>query len=244
VDLDHEMVSQELTSTQGQEPSTTLIAPSRSRSLLLARPGDEGDGDEGDGSGDGDGDGGEGDGSGDEGGQEQPTFDAAYVKKLRAEAAAHRKEAAEAKAKLKQREDAELSELEKAQKERDEAKATADTANAKVRDALLKATATAEAVKLNIIDPELALLAIRDKVTFSDDGEPENVTDVLAQLVKDKPHLVGEKSTPGAGGTGTNPAGGKGASITAESLRSMSQAQVADLMATDPEGVRKALSGG
>lgn len=46
---------------------------------------------------------------------EEKTFDESYVKKLRAEAAKHRKEAAEAKAKAQEYEDAQKSELERAQ---------------------------------------------------------------------------------------------------------------------------------
>lgn len=46
---------------------------------------------------------------------EEKQFDESYVKKLRAEAAKHRKEAAEAKAKAQEYEDAQKSELERAQ---------------------------------------------------------------------------------------------------------------------------------
>lgn len=46
---------------------------------------------------------------------EEKTFDESYVKKLRSEAAKHRKEAAEAKAKAQEYEDAQKSELERAQ---------------------------------------------------------------------------------------------------------------------------------
>lgn len=63
---------------------------------------------------------------------EPKTFDAAYVSKLRSEAAAHRKEAQEAKARVEEFENAQRSEIEKAQAKTTKAEQRAAEAEAKL----------------------------------------------------------------------------------------------------------------
>jgi hypothetical protein len=65
-------------------------------------------------------------------GSEQKTFDADYVRKLRGEAAAHRKEAQEAKARVEEFENAQRSELERAQAKTTKAEQRAAEAEAKL----------------------------------------------------------------------------------------------------------------
>jgi hypothetical protein len=66
------------------------------------------------------------------------TFDEDYVKTLRAEAAKHRKEAADAKARAAELENATLSETEKLKKEAEEGRKLAETATGKLRNANLR----------------------------------------------------------------------------------------------------------
>jgi len=65
-------------------------------------------------------------------GTEPKTFDAEYVRQLRAEAAKHRKEAQEAKARAQEYEDAQKSELEKAQTKAQKLEAEKQAAEAKL----------------------------------------------------------------------------------------------------------------
>lgn len=86
--------------------------------------GDAGDGDGGDGGGDG--------GDGGDGGGEPKTYDEAYVRKLRREAAQHRTEANTAKQKLQEIEDADKSETQREREAREAAEKRATEAEAKV----------------------------------------------------------------------------------------------------------------
>ena len=54
---------------------------------------------------------------------------------------------------------------------------------------LLAKEAMAALEKAHMIDAELAFLAIKDKITV-ENGEATNLEDLVAELVKAKPHLV------------------------------------------------------
>lgn len=161
----------------------------------------EGEGSGGGGAGDGEGGGEGGAGSGD-----TKTYDEAYVKQLRGEAAANRKKAAELEAKLKERETADLSELEKAQREAKDATEKLTATETRARARLAKSEVVAAATKLKFHDPAAAYKLISDDVEFDDEGEPKNVAKLIEQLAKDKPWMVdaGVKTSP------ANPGGGSG----------------------------------
>lgn len=161
-----------------------------------------------------DGNGGEGKGSGDDGkggnGSGEEKFDATYVKQLRQEAAANRKKAAEAEAKLKAREDADLSETQKLQKQADEANKKAEEAEQRSRQRVARAEVLTEATKAKLVDPDAAYRLIRDDIEFGDDGEPKNVATLIKQLAKDRPYLITRSTGSADGGSGHDSRGAGG----------------------------------
>lgn len=88
------------------------------------------------------------------------------------------------------RKNAALSETEKARKDADDAAARATALETKLvkRDALdaLKAA--------NVIDPDLAYLAIKEQIKVKD-GEGENIKALVEQFVKDRPAMVKAATT-------------------------------------------------
>jgi len=142
-------------------------------------------------------------------GQEPRTFDADYVSKLRAEAAAHRKEASELKSKVKEFEDAKLSETERLTKAAQEAQDLARTASEKASQRITRALLIAEASTLGFADPADATALIDARsIERDEDGEPTNLEKLLGDLAKAKPYLLGGESgtnrSPHVGAT--NPA--------------------------------------
>ena len=162
------------------------------------------EGDEGSGGGGAAGSGGaKGDGEnkgGDGAGEEK--FDAAYVKTLRQEAAANRKKATDLEAKLKARDDADLTETEKLKKQAAEATEKATQAEERSRQRVARAEVLTEATKAKIVDPDAAYRLIRDDLEFGDDGEPKNVVALIKQLAKERPYLVQKAAGSADGGAG------------------------------------------
>ena len=81
---------------------------------------------------------------------------------------------------------AKLGDLEKAQKQAADAQKQIETykqelVNSRVREA---------AITKGIIDPEIAALALKDKLEYGDDGMPTNLEKALDDLVKAKPYLL------------------------------------------------------
>jgi hypothetical protein len=156
------------------------------------------------------------------------TYDEAYVKQLRDEAAANRRKAADAEKRLKELDDANLSEA-------DKLKQRAEAAEKKVTDGqarIAKAEVKAAAASAKIIDPEAAYKLVRDDITFDKDGEPENVEALISDLVKNKPWLLG--SGDGGGGNPTNPQKG----------RPMTKEAAAELARTDPKEFNRRVNAG
>lgn len=131
------------------------------------------------------------------------TYDEAYVQQLRREAAENRVKRTEAERKLKDIEDAQLSEAEKAKKEATEAKAQLEQLQIQLRERSIRAEIGALATKLKLADVDAAFqLMNRSSVEFDDQGGPQNVETLLTSLVKDKPFLV---SQTGVTTSTTNP---------------------------------------
>lgn len=129
------------------------------------------------------------------------TYDAEYVKKLKAEAkeyrqakAAEKKEKEEYKAKLEAIEAEKLTEAEKDKKKITELeKQLTDiqgSIKAKDIDNLILKSLSGK----NIVDGEAAELLIKKELTELDDVTPEAVTKIVDKLIKDKPYLI--SSTP------------------------------------------------
>lgn len=145
-------------------------------------------------------------------GAKPETFSAEYVQELRREAAKHRTEASKLAAELKTHQDAQLSELEKAQKRAEELATAHEQATSALRleraqNAILQAAAEIG------VKPALAVKLLTPDVQFDDDGKPVGVKDALAALVKDNPELAATRTqaptttagNPGAGGQHVTP---------------------------------------
>jgi hypothetical protein len=86
----------------------------------------------------------------------------------------------------KKAQDAALSEVEKVNRRATEAEQQAQ----KYRQELISAQVQLAAQKRNIIDPELAALALTQTLEYGEDGMPSNLDKALDELMKNKPHLV------------------------------------------------------
>lgn len=113
---------------------------------------------------------------------------ARHSKKLSAYEKAE-KEAAEAK---KAAEEAQLSEIERIKKQHTEAEARIK----QYQQQLVMAQVKLAAKDKNIVDPDLAALAIQDKLELDENGLPTNLEKVLDDLVKNKPYLVMKPAEP------------------------------------------------
>src|SRR5690349_20203414 len=126
---------------------------------------------------------------------ETKTFDADYVKGLRAEAAKHRKEAAEARKRAEELETAQLSETEKLKKEAEDGRRLAESATTKLRsanlrDALAEQGFTGARAK--------AVARLLSGVEYDDEDEPKN----LKERLKAAESEFGDIAKAGASGGG------------------------------------------
>jgi len=137
---------------------------------------------------------------------EVKTFDEDYVRSLRSESAKHRSERNELRktveeldAKLKGYEDKSKSEVERITEEKMKLERDLADRDREMAEAALKAKVYAEASRLNIVDSEMAYLAL--DISSLDPDDPKSVQKALSSLVKDKPFLLkSAPPTPGAGG--------------------------------------------
>lgn len=170
-----------------------------------------------------------------------PEWAQALIRKEREDAGNYRnraKDRDDLAKKLKDIEDAQLSELDKAKKLAQEAEDRAKAIEAERRADRLTLTIEREARKLNIVDPEMAALAIQSKVEYDKDGQPTNVADLLKTLVKDKPFLVA--SEDGGGGTPpSNPP--RTGSLSIEQIKKMTSQQIAALPQAEYDKVMAAV---
>lgn len=168
--------------TKGQEPTTTGQAPADTTTATTTTP---------------------------PVGQEPPkaeTFDVEYVKQLRSEAAANRKKAAEAEAKLKEHEDAKLGETERLTKQVAELTAKAEAAERARQEALIRAAIDREAHKQGAVDADAVFALVdRSAVSIGDDGAVGGADKAVKALLEAKPFL----KAPAGNGTAAVPATGK-----------------------------------
>jgi flagellar biosynthesis GTPase FlhF len=150
------------------------------------------------------------------------TYDEAYVQQLRREAAENRVKRSEAEKKLKEFEDAQLSEAEKARKEASEAKAQLEQMQSQLKERTIRAEVGALAAKLRLADVDAAYqLMNRGGVEFDEQGAPKNIEALLTSLVKDKPFLV---SQSGVTTSTTNPP--RATALTKEQIARMSPDEI------------------
>lgn len=125
-------------------------------------------------------------------------------------------------ARLKEIEDAEKTDLERAQARVAELEAKETGWETERRDTMLRLAAHALKDELGVADVDLALAALdRSAIEYTDAGEPSNLKEQLEQLLERKPIL---KAQQGNGGGAPNLNGGSGATggpapaLTAEEL--------------------------
>jgi hypothetical protein len=98
-----------------------------------------------------------------------------------------------------------LSEVEKANKRATEAEQKIQQYQKQLVTAQVKLAAQAK----GIIDPDIAALAIADKLEYGDDGMPTNTDKALDDLIKNKPYLAAKPAEvpPGSPAQTAQPAG-------------------------------------
>lgn len=120
------------------------------------------------------------------------------VAALQAEIRAKNREAQSLRSRLatletaeKERQEAELSEVEKRDRKIAELERQLSDKDRQAQERLVRLETVRHASRLGFIDPEdAALLLPSGAIEFDDDGTPKNVEAVLKQLLKDKPHLA------------------------------------------------------
>lgn len=148
--------------------------------------------------------------------QEEQTFSAEYVRKLRQENAKYRTERNTALATIQEHEDAGLAEnqqfkelADKRQERIVELEQGLVERDDQLRDSAIRTTVFAEAAKAGFVDPEEAFrLADLSKVKVDDDGSVSGASESVQALAEAKPHLLktdGKTKAPDTGAT--NPAG-------------------------------------
>jgi len=81
-----------------------------------------------------------------------------------------------------------LGDLEKAQKQAADAQKQLETYKQELVNAQVKLAAKDK----GIIDPDIAALALKDKLEYGDDGMPSNLEKALDDLIKAKPYLLAQ----------------------------------------------------
>ncbi len=144
------------------------------------------------------------------------TFDASYVAELRKEAAANRKKAADAEARLKELDDAKLSETERLTKRTAELEAQLVATQGQHREALIRAAVEREAHAQGAVKADVVYrLVDRSAITLDDSGEVKGADKAVAALLKDEPYL---KATAAGTAPINGPPRGNGATQTREQL--------------------------
>ena len=127
----------------------------------------------------------------------------AEIANLRKEAGSYRVKAKELDALKATAEAEKLSEVEKERQARTKAEDRATAIQTKLTAERIKGAA----VKLGIVDPDLAASLVAGSLELDDDGLPKNAEHALRELLKSKPYLVptaGSAANPGASATATD----------------------------------------
>ncbi len=168
-------------------------------------------------------------GDGNSGGTgEADKFDAAYVKRLREEAAGHRTKVKELEDKVRGFETEKLTESEKLKLAATEAEARAAKADARLKANSTRFEVMLQAGQMGCIDPEAAFRLIdQASITFDGDGNPTNVGDVLKGLEQSKPYLFAKPQAGSGNGSTTNSqSSSHGGSLTMADIEKMSVEEI------------------
>lgn len=129
-------------------------------------------------------------------------------------------------ARLQELEDAQKSELEKAQERAVQLEKQAADAAARAQDAVLRSAVVAEAARKNVVDPDAAVALLnKESLVLGDDGAPTNIAEAMDELLKAKPYLVGGGRGSGSADLGARGGGVQG-QITREQLKTMSHDEI------------------
>ena len=121
------------------------------------------------------------------------------VSELRKEAAKYRTQVRDMEARLKEYEQAQLTEQERITAERDELRTLLDQATTRTQRLALESAVITAATRAGVIDPEVAVALVASQVVYDDDGLPVGVDELVASLVKERPYLANSaKTIPGA----------------------------------------------
>lgn len=153
-------------------------------------------------------------------------FPREYVEGLRRESAGYREKLREAEQKLKEIDDKNLSEVERAKKAAEEATARMSALENQLKLAALKAEIATKAGAYKLADPEAAWrLLDTGSIQFDADGKPANLDAAILDLTKRFPILVSQHApnTP-ANNPGRTP--DPASTLTREQIAAMSPEQV------------------
>ena len=144
-------------------------------------------------------------------GQEPKAFDADYVRELREEAKRYRLEKKKLAEKLAEMEQ----QVQQAQQEREKFQA-------QMRELRARTAVLTTAARMGVVDPEAAWrLLDAEALEVGEDGQPQGVEEALRALVKEKPYLLGGKTSA------ANPASGrKGGRLTREEIEKMTPEEI------------------
>ncbi len=151
-------------------------------------------------------------------GTRQETFDAAYVKQLRDEAASWRRKVKDLEGKVTGFEQEKMTETEKAKAQADAAQAEAKAAQEALRKARADAAIAREAAKQGA---DADLLGKLVSVEFDDDGQPTGVDVAISDLLTKHPYL---KAGSAVSLSATNPQ--RKSALTMADIAKMSEAEI------------------
>ena len=140
-------------------------------------------------------------------GEEDKKFDYSYVKELREEAKKYRTEKAELKrefeavqSKLKEIEDAKLTEAEKDKKRIAELEKTLVDIQTEAKEKEIENLIVTAAVGKNFVDLEAIKMFALKELASEDEPDKKTIERILDKLAKDKPYLIkSSETTPGSG---------------------------------------------
>lgn len=134
----------------------------------------------------------------------------AALKRANSEARTYREKATELDTLKKQIEEEKLSEKEKLEKRLAEAQKEREQAVLRGQEGIVNAEIRAELAAQGLKNPKLARLVDRERIEFDDNGNPINIAELIADVLKDMPELKPQagssqqRAAPTSGGA-TNP---------------------------------------
>lgn len=131
--------------------------------------------------------------------------------------------------KLDELEQANKSELEKAQARIIELEKKAADADTRAQEHLLRAKVIAEAAKKDVVDPDAAFALLdRSTLEIGNDGAPTNIAEAMEQLLEARPYLVAPSggTTRGSADQGARTAPQRAGQLTRADLQNMTDQEI------------------